>query len=281
MKRRLRITGVSLVELLVALGIGLALCLAMATLHARVSHLSGRAAAAADAQDTLRIALATLEYELAHAGYWGLVPDAAHIAGRRGDAAPLAVAVAGDCGTAWAIDLDRPLAAWSGGWPLACAPFAGAAPVSGGLALRRVATASRTPDPGVLQVYGDPWGGRLGASGAPAGPGESVHDLVARVYYVSPRATADPTRPSLRRKTLQRGPRVIDEEMVVGIARMDIELGVDTDAPGDPGHGLPNRFVAPELASGAVVAVRVRLTSDEDAQLAMTRTIALRNGPAP
>ncbi|HRP86858.1 MAG TPA: PilW family protein [Gammaproteobacteria bacterium] len=281
MKRTSHIAGVSLVELLVALGIGLALSLAMATLHARVSHLYGRTTAAADAQDTLRIALATLEYELAHAGYWGLVPDAAHIAGRRGDVAPLAAAVAGDCGPAWAIDLDRPLVGWSGGWPLACAPFAGAAPVSGGLVLRRVATAPRTPDAGVLQVYGDPWGGRLGVSGAPAAPGESVHDLVARAYYVSPRATADPTRPSLRRKTLQRGPRVIDEEMVVGIARMDVALGVDTDAPGDPGHGQPNRFVAPELASGEVVAVRVRLTSDEDARLSLTRTIALRNGPVP
>lgn len=281
MKGRRRIAGVTLVELLVALGIGLALCLLMATLHARVSHLSGRDSAAADAQDTLRIALATLEYELAHAGYWGLVADAAHIAGRRGDAVPLAVVVAGDCGAGWAIDLDRPLVAWSGGWPLACGPYAGAAPLSGGLVLRRVATRSRMPDAGMLQVYGDPWGGRLSVSGAPAAPGEVVHDLVARAYYISPRSTADPARPSLRRKTLQRGPRVVDEEIVVGIARMELTLGVDTDPPGAPGRGQPNRFVAPETASGEIVAVRIRLTSDEYARLSLTRTIALRNGSVP
>lgn len=276
-----RFAGVTLIELLVAMGIGLALCLVMATLHARVIHLAGRAAAAADAQDTLRIALATLEYELAHAGYWGLVPDAARITGRRGDAVPLAVTVTGDCGAGWAIDLDQPLVAWSGGWPLACGPFAGTAPVGAGLVLRRVATRARTPDAGVLQVYGDPWGGRLVAAGDPAAPGESVHDLVARAYYVSPRSTADPARPSLRRKTLQRGPRVFDEEIVVGIARMDIALGVDTDAPASPGHGQPNRFVAPEAATGEIVAVRIRLESDEDARLSLTRTIALRNGPLP
>ena len=281
MSGRRRITGVSLVELMVALGVGLALCLMMATLHARVSHLSGRASAAADAQDTLRIALATLEYELAHTGYWGLVPDAALIAGRRGDAVPLAVAVAGDCGAGWAIDLDRPLVAWSGGWPLACTPYTGAPPVSGALVLRRVATRPQVPDAGVLQVYGDPWGGRLAADGAPAAPGESVHDLVARAYYVSPRSTADPARPSLRRKTLQRGPRVIDEEIVVGIARMEIAVGVDTDAPATPGHGRPNHFVAPEAATGEIVALRIRLTSDEDARLSLTRTIALRNGSVP
>jgi len=276
-----RAAGVTLVELLVAMALALALCLVMVTLHARVIHLSGRAAAAADAQDTLRIAVATLEYELAHAGYWGLVPDAARITGRRGDAAPLAVAVAGDCGAGWAIDLDHPLVAWSGGWPLACGPYAGAAPVSGGLVLRRVAARPRIPDAGMLQVYGDPWGGRLSAAGDPAAPGETVHDLVARAYYVSPRSTADPARPSLRRKTLQRGPRVIDEEVVVGIARMEIALGVDTDAPGAPGHGLPNRFVAPAAATGEIVAVRLRLETDEEPRLSLTRTVALRNGAVP
>lgn len=276
-----RMGGVTLVELLVAMGLALWLSLAMATLHARILFVAGDTARAADAQDTLRIALATLEYELAHAGYWGLVPDAARIAGRRGDAVPLAVAVAGDCGPGWAIDLDRPIEAWSAGWPLDCGPYAGSSPLSGALVLRRVTTRAGSPDDGVLQVYSDPWGGHLAAAGEPAAAGEAVHDLVARAYYVSPRSTADPARPSLRRKTLQRGPRVIDEEVVVGVARLDIALGIDTDPPGAPGHGRPNHFVAPEAALGQIVAVRIRLASDEDARLSLTRTIALRNGPVP
>lgn len=274
-----RAGGVTLIELLVAMVLGLALSLAMATLHARITHHFGQAGEAADAQDALRIALALLEYDLAHAGYWGLVPDSARIAGRLADAAPLAVAVSGDCGGGWAIDLDRALLAWSGGWPLDCGPFAGAAPLGGGLALRRVATRPRSPDAGVLQLYGDPWGGRLGVAGDAAAAGETVHDLVARVYYVSPRSTADPARPSLRRKTLQRGPRIVDEEISVGIGRLEVLLGEDLDPPGAPGHGQPNRFVAPETVSGDVVAVRVMLTSDLEPRLSLLRTVPLRNGP--
>ena len=276
-----RSAGVTLPEVLVALGLGLALLLVMATLHARILQVSVTSSRAADAQDTLRIALAVLEYELSHAGYWGLVPEATRIAGRSADAAPLAITVSGDCGPRWTIDLDRVVEAWSGGWPLACAPFGGVPPTSALLVLRRVDTRATAPDGGVLQLYADPWGGRLAAAGEPAVPGEEVRDLVARAYYVSPRSTGDPARPSLRRKTLQRGPRIVDEEVVPGIAALDIAFGVDTDPPGSPGHGMPNRFVTPEAASGTIVAVRLRLTTDDEARLSLLRTIPLRNAEAP
>jgi type IV pilus assembly protein PilW len=273
--------GISLVEVLVALALGLVLTLGMVTLHARVLQLSADSHRAADAQDTLRIALAVLEYDLAHAGYWGLVPRADHIAGRRTDAVPLAVTVIGDCGPAWTIDLERIVEAWTDGWPLACGPYGGVMPTGAGLVLRRVDTRAAAPDMGVLQVHADPWGGRLLADGAPADPGAEVHDLVARAYYVSPRSTGDANRPSLRRKTLQRGPRLVDEEIVAGVAAMEIAFGVDTDPPGAPGHGQPNHFVAPETATGPVVAVRIRLAADDPARFTVTRSIPLRNGAAP
>jgi len=279
--RRRDIAGATLLELLVALGLGLVLVLAMATLHAKILFLSAETTRAADAQDTLRIALAVLEYELQHAGYWGLVPEAASITGRYGDETPLAVTVAGDCGPGWAIDLDRAVEAWAEGWPLACNPFGGAPPHHGVLVLRRVDVQRASPDAGVLQVQADPWSGRLAVAGEPADPGTEIRNLVARAYYVSPRSTGDPSRPSLRRKTLQRGPRVVDEEVVPGIAGLRIELGVDTDPAGTPGHGMPNRFVAPGAASGEIRAVRITLQADDPARMSATRTITLRNGPAP
>jgi type IV pilus assembly protein PilW len=271
----------TLVEVMVAMALGLLLTLAMTTLHARVLRLAADTSRAADAQDTLRVALSILEFELSHAGYWGLVPDASRIAGRSSDATPLAITVIGDCGPGWAIDLDRQLEAWTNGWPLGCTPFAGDAPTSGVLVLRRVEPRPAAPDAGVLQVQADPWGGRLVAAGETPAPGMEVHDLVARAYYVSPGSTGDGARPSLRRKTLQRGPRILDEEVVAGIAELEIVVGVDTDAAGDPGHGSPNRFVAPEDASGPVVAVRIRLVADDAAGLALTRTVPLRNRAAP
>jgi type IV pilus assembly protein PilW len=276
-----RASGMTLVEVVVAMALGLMLTLAMTTLHARILRLSADTARAADAQDTLRIALAMLEYELSHAGYWGLVPDASRITGRSSDDTPLAVTVTGDCGPRWAIDLDRRFQAWTHGWPLGCAPFAGEAPTSAVLVLRRVEPRPAIPDTRVLQVQADPWAGRLVVEGEPAMPGAAIHDLVARAYYVSPASTGDRARPSLRRKTLQRGPRVVDEEVMLGIAALEVVVGEDTDAPGTPGHGSPNRFVAPEAASGAIVAARITLVADDAAGLTLTRTIPLRNRSAP
>ena len=281
MTRRRRLAGLTLAEVLVAISIGVLLTLSVATLHARILRLAADTTRVADAQDTLRIALALLEYELAHAGYWGLVAEAAQLEGHTGSAAPLAVGVAGDCGSGWTLDLERPLKAWSSGWPLACAPFGGVAPASGVLVLRRAETRTSVPEARRLQVQADPWSGRVIAGGEAADPGAETRNLVARAYYISPRSTGDAARPSLRRKTLQRGPRLIDEEVLPGIAAMEILLGIDDDPTGTPGHGLPDRFLAPESAIAPVVAVRLSLRSDGPHALSMTRTVALRNGPAP
>lgn len=274
-----RIAGISLLEFLVAMALGVMLVLAVGTLHARILFLSAESTRTADAQDTLRIALAVLEYELWHTGYWGLVPDATQIAGRHGDTPALDATVAGDCGAGWAIDLQRAVEAWTGDWPFACSPFGGVPPHGGGLVLRRVDARLASPDEGVLQVQADPWGGRLTAAGEPADPGMEVRNLVARAYYVSPRSTGDPLRPSLRRKTLQRGPRIVDEEVVPGIAELRVELGVDTDPEGASGHGQVNLFLSPDAASGRIRAVRITLRADDPAGMMATRTIALRNGP--
>ena len=273
--------GMTLLEVVIAMALGLGLVLLAATLHARILYLSAQSGRAADAQDTLRIAMATLEFELQHAGFWGLVPDAATIAGRKGDATPLAVAVIGDCGPDWTIDLDRPMEAVQGAWPLACSPFGGAAPLGAVLVLRRAEIVTASADAGLLQIHSDPWSGRLSASGELPDPGSELRNLVARAYYLSPTSTADASRPSLRRKTLQRGPRVVDEEVASGVAGFEIEFGVDTDPPGNPGHGLPNLFAPPGAAIGEVVAVRLRLRADDASGLTIARTIPLRNGPAP
>lgn len=274
-----RAAGFGLAEVLVALALGLLLALMITTLHARILRLALDAGSAADAQDALRIAMAVLEHDLAHTAYWGPAPDAAQIAGRRGGAAPVAAAIGGDCGPDWSIDLDAALQVWSAGWPLACRPYRGASPLGSVLVLRRVSSEPGDPEAGVLQVQADYWGGRLVAAGEAVPPGHEGRDLVARAYYVSPHSTGAARQPSLRRKTLQRGPRVVDEEVMPGIAALEVLLGVDHDAPGAPGHGLPDAFVAPESASGPVVAVRITLRSAETSDLAMTRTIALRNGP--
>jgi len=265
---------------MVAMALGVVLVLAAATLHARVLRLSSEAGRLADAQDALRIALAVLDHDLRHAGYWGLVPHADQVTGRTDDPGAAPIPVISDCGDRWATNLSRHVEAFAGPWPLDCAPGGGAVAGSSVLVLRRAAVTTSVPAAEVLQVASDRWTGRLSADGAGmagAGPDTEVRDLVARAYYVSPRSTDDPGRPSLRRKTLQRGPRVVDEEVVPGIAAFEVWVGVDEDAPGTPGHGVPDRFVAPgTAASGEVVAVRFRLFADGPEALSVERTIRLQ-----
>ena len=282
--RKSRAKGIALAELMVALALGVALVLVATTLHARIIRLSSDAARLAEAQDALRIALAVLDHDVRHAGFWGLVPAAGQVAGRTDDPAAAAIPVGNDCGPRWATDLSRHVEAFGGPWPLDCAPTGGVQPGTSVLVLRRAAVTAGVAEAGVLQLASDRWAGRLAADGTGlpgAGPEVEVRDLVARAYYVSPRSTADPGRPSLRRKTLQRGPRVVDEEVVQGIAALAVLLGVDEDAPGTPGHGIPDRFVAPGAAAGGeVVALRLRLVAEGPEALTAWRTIRLQE-PAP
>ncbi|MEJ2513941.1 MAG: PilW family protein [Gammaproteobacteria bacterium] len=273
-----RSRGIALAELMVALAVGLGLVLAAATLQARISQLSRQASELAEAQDALRIALGVIEHDLRHAGFWGLVPEASAVAGRTGDAGAAPVSVISDCGGGWAARLERPLEVHRGGWALDCPPNGGAHGASHVLVLRRAKVSMTSEDAGILQLASDRWRGRLFADGSGmAGAEVEIRDLVARAYYVSRRSTADPSRPSLRRKTLQRGPRMVDEEVNAGIAAMTVELGVDGDAPGEPGHGLPDAFVAPGTpAAGDVVAVRVKLTAHGPDRLTAFRTVRLQ-----
>jgi hypothetical protein len=51
--------------------------------------------------------------------------------------------------------------------------------------------------------------------------------------------------PGLRRKTLQAGPGMADEEIIPGVEDLQIQLGVDTSAPGTAGRGTVDRYVNP------------------------------------
>ena len=113
-----RARGLALAQLLVAMALGVVLVLAAATLNARVLRLSSEAGRLAEAQDALRIALAVLDHDLRHAGYWGLVPEASRVAGRTDDPGAAPIPVISDCGDRWTTDLSRHVEAYAGAWPL-------------------------------------------------------------------------------------------------------------------------------------------------------------------
>ena len=97
------------------------------------------------------------------------------------------------------------------------------------------------------------------------GPGARRHDVVVGVYYVSRDSTARPEWPSLRRKRLVGGtrPAFQDEELVSGIADMQVQLGLDDAADTDI---AVDRWITPgEPLDGAIArALRIELEAVSD-----------------
>ena len=91
-----------------------------------------------------------------------------------------------------------------------------------------------------------------------------IRDLVTSVYYVAA-APGEGSAPALRRKTLVKGPRLIDEEIAPGITDLQVQFGVDLDPPGTPAN--VDAYVHPDDArigqpGSRVLAVRVWLLAE-------------------
>ena len=70
-------------------------------------------------------------------------------------------------------------------------------------------------------------------------------------YYVDRGSQIIAGVPSLRRKRLNTGGGIVDEELVPGVEDMQIQFGVDTDVPGtavaaNPDRGSIDRYVNPD-----------------------------------
>ena len=125
---RLRASGLSLVEILVALALGLFLILGAVSIYGRTRAVYRSTEAVARLQETARYAFDVIEPDVRMASYWGLGSRSGHVANRAGPAQgtpaemAAAEAVIDRCGNNWAIDLDGYLAGWNGttGYGLAC-----------------------------------------------------------------------------------------------------------------------------------------------------------------
>jgi len=261
--------GVGLVELMTALAIGSLLIAAAVQIFARGRTAQRSVTAVAALQENARFALSAMARDIERAGFYGLTNRAAYIDGRTLAGTPPAVTVGNDCGEGWSADLDRPIDASSNGYGWACTPYAGSAiPDADTLVLRHGGAATDSPEAGRIYVetarLGD---GRVFVAPSPAAPGASermFRALEVRGYYVSASSSLSSggrAVPSLRVKTLSRGPRIVDEEVVPGIEDLQIELGIDTDAAGTDGFGAVDGFVTPDAipAAARVIAVRIWL----------------------
>ena len=126
--------GVSLVELMVALVLGLFLIFGAVMIYSKSRTTYRTTEAVARLQETARYAFDTIEPDVRMASYWGLASRADYIVNSAvpGDDRPAelddAEAEIDDCGDNFGINLQEYLAGVNGAdaagtWPLGCAPF--------------------------------------------------------------------------------------------------------------------------------------------------------------
>lgn len=247
-----KVTGVTLVELMVALAIGAFLMIGAVQVYNQSRHAYVINESIARVQETAQFAMDTIEADLRMASNWGEHSRGDAVEGRSvtGDANPLGLPAPAACGDDWALDLTRPLVGTDNSYTLACAATGGSQANSDIFTVRRA-----TVDPvpltiGRLQVQTTRIQGQLFADGAvPSGfdPAASeTHNLLVNSYYVAPSSTLIPGVPTLRRKSLVvsgGAPAIEDQEVAPGVENLQLQFGVDVDQdntvdryvnPGDP-----------------------------------------------
>ncbi|MEX1994273.1 MAG: PilW family protein [Steroidobacteraceae bacterium] len=297
-----RAAGLTLVEVLVALMLALVVLTGSLVFVARGREAQRVGESLARLEEQIDAALVMLVEEIRVAGYLGLAPPASAVVGASaaGTVEHAGLEVGGACVSSLAHDLAVPVAAVDGayeaapGLPLGCraSPGGRAIPGSDVLILRHAAAEASRPEPGRLQLETNLRTARLAADGrGMLGADARWHDLEVSVLYVSADSTGHGGWPSLRRKRLVGGtrPAFQDEELVSGIADLQIEIGLDDPADADTAI---DRWITPDAAPHAGVPRALRLQVEAQSDIAepsqpggsrrkrVTRVVELRNsGP--
>jgi type IV pilus assembly protein PilW len=273
-EQRARQAGLSLVELLVALTIGLFLMAGAISVFGKTRDLYRTNEATARLQDSARYAMSTLEGDLRMASHWGPSNRADFITNAAAPGQTLDAALApyeaviDACGDNWAVNAATYVEGSNNGYGLGCAAFGTASTDADVLTIRRasfdvIPDASLAATDGQLKLRASRTQSALfGDDTLPAGltgAGSETRALVVHGYYVDDDSDERPGTPSLRRKRLwfdaaATAPVIEDQQVISGIEDLQVEAGVDTN--GDQGAEYFTTF--DDVAAGdAVVALRV------------------------
>jgi hypothetical protein len=271
-----RAAGLTLIEVLVAMLLVLAVISGSTAFvtRGRAAHRTGESLARLE--ESLDAAFTMLADEIRLAGYLGLSAQGTVVDGSSalGTAERADLAVAGGCGPSLALDLGTPVSAADAafaarpGVPLGCrsSPNGRAAVSADTLVVRHAAVEPSPAQAGRLQLETNLRAARLAADGsAVLGSDSRRHDLEVSVFYVSSDSTGRRDWPSLRRKRLVGGtrPAFQDEELVSGIADLQIAVGLDDPADAD---ASVDRWVQPGDPAwvGVPRALRIELEALSD-----------------
>jgi type IV pilus assembly protein PilW len=243
-----RQSGMTLVELLVALAIGSFLMIGAVQVYNQSRQAFVINESIARVQETAQFAMDTLEADLRMASNWGMHSRGAAVEGRAliADPNPNGLPAPAACGPDWALDLGRPVEGDNNAYGLPCAANGGAQANSDTITVRRATVAATPLAAGRLQIQSTRVQGVLFADGAiPPGftaADSETHDLIVNTYYVAANSQLIPGVPTLRRQSLVGG-AIVDQEIAPGVENIQLQLGVDVDEdntvdryinPGDP-----------------------------------------------
>ncbi len=242
-------TGLTMVELLVALAIGSFLTIGAVQIYSQSRQAFIINESIARVQETAQFAMDMIEADVRMASNWGRHSRPLAIEGRSiaGNPNPNALPEPGDCGAGWALDLAMTVDGSNNTFTLACPAQPAAQANSDVLTVRRTTVAPVALEAGRLQIQSTRIQGELFANGlvpATFNPAESAtHNLLVNSYYVASNSALIPGVPTLRRKRLGvvgGVPGIIDEEVAPGVENLQLQLGIDVN-----GDNTVDRYVNP------------------------------------
>lgn len=260
-------SGVTLIELMIAMLIGLFLIGAIISVYLSSKDTQRTTDTIARMQENGRLALRMVADDLLMAGFTGRNSNPSMIDRRKGSAGQLAATsgsgtAVSDCADRWYIDTATILTVGNDSNPYSaagtCLEDVDYRPGTDVIAVKRASTKDIT-NPGSadhanwLLLRTDLMRGEffLGGGTEPTGYTSYVdRRWLAHVYFIAD----DGDVPILRSLMLGSGPNLYNRELARGIQDLQIQYGVDTD-----GDDSPDQFVEPDTISGTANIVAARI----------------------
>jgi type IV pilus assembly protein PilW len=269
-------TGLTIVELMVALAIGSFLMIGAVQIYNQSRQAFVVNDSIAKVQETAQFAMDTIEADLRMASNWGRNSRGLAVEGRSivGDPNPNGLPVPTLCGVDWAIDLGRPLDGSDNAYTLPCVPPLTFGPQvnSDVFTVRRATVAPQPLEVGRIQIQSTRVQGELFADGnvpTTYSPADSAtHNLLVNTYYVADDSELIPGAPALRRLTLVNGAtgaEIDDQEVAPGIENLQVQFGIDVDQDNtvdryvNPGDDVYNPAAAGYIPGATIITARIWL----------------------
>ena len=239
--------GFSLVEVMVAMVVGLIIMSGVFALHSATRKTQVKNEEQMDMVADARFAIEMITFDLRHAGIWGGTSDYLLIdcyynspgcstSSTGGETLPSVLAT--DCAAGWYYDLENPVVGVSSASAQLSACITSRQAGTDMLAVRYADSSPRTIlEKGQVYVRSSNLGGRLFIGDKQpfldinnASSLTNNHEVHAYLYYVGTYSDVPGDGlPSLRRMSLVNGPSVEDQLLIPGVVDFQVAFGEDTD----------------------------------------------------